>query len=92
MKTDDERSRTRVDSKTAPVSRTPSRVSPTGQPHEGSDEKALTPEELKAKNEAEEKASQARRAEAAKRMAAEREAVGSRPAQRYEGVNSSTMN
>ena len=47
--------------------------------YEGSDDKALTPEELKAKNEAEEKASQARRAEAAKRMAAEREAVGYDP-------------
>ena len=32
VKTDDERWRTRVDSKTAPVSRTPSRVSPTGTP------------------------------------------------------------
>ena len=39
----------------------------------------MTAEELKAKNEAEEKASQARRAEAAKRMAAEREAVGYDP-------------
>ena len=38
-----------------------------------------SPEELKAKNEAEEKASQARHAEAAKRMAAEREAVGYDP-------------
>ena len=79
MKTDDERSRTRVDLKTAPVSRTPSRVSPTGTPTKAPDDKALTPEELKAKNEAEEKASQARRAEAAKRMAAEREAVGYDP-------------
>ncbi len=47
--------------------------------YEGSSEKALTPEELKAKNEAEEKASQARRAEAAARMKAEREKVGYDP-------------
>ncbi|ABP00575.1 predicted protein [Ostreococcus lucimarinus CCE9901] len=44
--------------------------------YEGSDEKTLSPEELRAKNAAEEKEIQARRAAAAKKMEEERKAAG----------------